>query len=191
MELIQCPQPAGQGSGGATQCGSSRTDWSRRCGLRNISNMAQANVFLESLFLDGTEPAFRVGGGEVGGPAPGGGRHWKREWCWRKCCACRNRRVVGQDWCVRWRNRWLQIAARRMGECVWRAGGCAGEASGFDGRLIVELPGPAPGDVQELGGPAGAAEVRAKQAIVNNRSTGSRRWIIRGIGTRWAGPFRV
>ncbi len=76
--------------------------------LRNINDMAAGERVPGRKFLDELNRRYAVNA--VSCRICTGGR--RRAWCWKKCCACRSGVVVGQDWCVRWRNRWLQIDAR-------------------------------------------------------------------------------
>ncbi|MGH3185462.1 MAG: ISNCY family transposase, partial [Streptosporangiaceae bacterium] len=76
--------------------------------LRNISSMDQANVFLEDLFLDDLNRRYAIKAREEQDlhRTPGAGLVLNEVLC------VQEHRVVGQDWCVRWRNRWLQIGSR-------------------------------------------------------------------------------
>ncbi len=75
--------------------------------LRNISDMVQANAFLESRFLPELNRRYAVRPRDCGdlhrppGPAV----------ILQDILCVQEHRVVGRDWCVRWQNRWLQIGA--------------------------------------------------------------------------------
>jgi hypothetical protein len=76
--------------------------------LRKIRSMAQANDLLESLFLAEMNRRFAVKA-----------RHEQdlhravnRQIILEEVLCVIEPRVVGRDWCVRWNNRWLQIASR-------------------------------------------------------------------------------
>ena len=132
--------------------------------LRNISNMAQANVLLESLFLTELNRRFAL-------------KAAKSEDLHRAMTALeagmvlaevlcvQEQRVVGQDWCVRWRNRWLQIGKEDGG--VRLAGRRVLVKHLADGRLIVEHQGQRLA-VQELA--ARPVPPKTRKPIVNNRS---------------------
>ena len=74
--------------------------------LRNISDMRQANALLEGIVPGRTESA-------ICGKGPGPARictgRLEAGLVLEQVLCVQEERVVGQDWCVRWRNRWLQI----------------------------------------------------------------------------------
>ena len=73
--------------------------------LRRISEMGQANVLLERVMLPELNRRYAVKAqrsGDLHRRAPG-----KIE----EILCVQEDRVVGQDWCVRWKRRWLQVAA--------------------------------------------------------------------------------
>lgn len=131
--------------------------------LRNISDMAQANDFLESKFLDDLNRHYAVKAAKAEdlhrGVEPG------LELGETLCV--QEQRAVGQDWCVRWRNRWLQIGAEHGQLCL--AGKRVLVKQLRDGKLIVESKGQRL-SCKELS--ARPEAPRKRKAIVNNR-----RWI--------------
>ena len=73
--------------------------------LRRISEMGQANVLLERVVLPELNRRYAVKAqrtGDLHRRAPG-----KIE----EILCVQEDRVVGQDWCVRWKSRWLQVEA--------------------------------------------------------------------------------
>jgi len=75
--------------------------------LRNISDMAQANAFLEKSFLPELNRRFSVS------PRLEADLHrvLPPDFAIEEILCVQESRVVGRDWCVRWRNRYLQIPA--------------------------------------------------------------------------------
>jgi len=73
--------------------------------LRNIRDMAQANVLLENLFLDDLNRRYAVSAAK----ATDLHRAVESGVVLEEVLCVQEQRVVGQDWCVRWHNRWLQI----------------------------------------------------------------------------------
>jgi transposase len=75
--------------------------------LRNISDMRQANALLESKFLEDLNRRYAVKARD--------GQDLHRVLdaglALEEILCVQEERAVGQDWCVRWRNRWLQIAS--------------------------------------------------------------------------------
>jgi hypothetical protein len=75
--------------------------------LRNISDMCQANTLLESKFLEDLNQRYAVKARD--------GQDLHRELdaglVLEEILCVQEERVVGQDWCVRWQNRWLQIGS--------------------------------------------------------------------------------
>jgi transposase len=73
--------------------------------LRGISEIGQANVLLERVVLPDLNRRYAVKAqrsGDLHRLAPG-----KIE----EILCVQEDRIVGQDWCVRWKNRWLQVEA--------------------------------------------------------------------------------
>ena len=76
--------------------------------LRNISDMVQANAFMESKFLPELNRRYAVRAREQGDLH----RPLEAQVVLEDVLCVQEQRVVGRDWCVRWQNRWLQIEAR-------------------------------------------------------------------------------
>jgi hypothetical protein len=105
VELIQAKSPQGKG----------RVERKHRVfqdrlvkelRLRGISDREQANALLEQVMLPELNRRFSVqavGEAAVHRQAP------ERP---EEILCVKEERVVGQDWCVRWKNRWLQIEAQ-------------------------------------------------------------------------------
>jgi hypothetical protein len=128
--------------------------------LRNIRDMAQGNALLESLFLDDLNRRFAVKAAkdqDLHRP-PHAGMVLGEVLCVQEA------RRVGADWCVRWRNRWLQIGPEH--ESLRLAGKLVLVKQLSDERLVVESQGQRL-VVSELAGKP--VPPKAKKAIVNNR----------------------
>ena len=79
--------------------------------LRNINSIGQANALLEAKFLGELNGRYAVKaarGQDLHRPVDAGV-------VMEEVLCVAEERVVGLDWCVRWRNRWLQIDARHAG----------------------------------------------------------------------------
>lgn len=79
--------------------------------LRGISSMGQGNAFLESKFLDELNDRYAVKasrGQDLHRPVDA-------KLVLEEVLCVAEGRVVGNDWCVRWNNRWLQIDAGHAG----------------------------------------------------------------------------
>lgn len=128
--------------------------------LRGIHSMQQANVFLEGMFLDDLNRRYAIKARleQDLHRAPPAGVLLEEVLC------VQERRVVGQDWCVRWRNRWLQIDAKHAALNLPRRGVLVKHLA--NGQLIMEHKGERLA-FQEL--TAKPAAARKKKAIVNNR----------------------
>lgn len=128
--------------------------------LRKIDDKVQANAFLESRFLEDLNRRYAVK------PAREADLHRPvtSEMKLAEVLCHQEPRVVGQDWCVRWKNRWLQIGVEH--ESLRLAGKGVVVKQLADGRLLVEHQGQ-PLLVKELS--ARPEPVRPKKAVVNNR----------------------
>jgi transposase len=75
--------------------------------LRNIADMVQANALLEQYFLADLNRRYAVT------PRRETDLHRRLppDMNWEEVLCVQEPRVVGQDWCVRWRSQWLQIPA--------------------------------------------------------------------------------
>ncbi len=127
--------------------------------LRNISGIAGANALLDGMFLAdlnrryAIEPAVEEDLHRAVGPV-----------ALDEVLCVREERVVGHDWCVRWRNRWLQIEAEH-GSLKLPGRRVLIRQLG-DGRLLVEHQGQRL-SFTELG--AKPAAPKRKGQAVNNR----------------------
>ena len=128
--------------------------------LRNICDMAQANMLLEGLFLEDLNRRYAVK------PAKGQDLHRAvpAGVTLEEVLCVQEQRVVGEDWCVRWRGRWLQIAGEHALLRLPRRRVRVRQLA--DGRLRVDYQGQRL-TVRELGAKPAAPKV--KKAIVNNR----------------------
>jgi hypothetical protein len=128
--------------------------------LRNIRSLEQANVFLEAVFLDDLNRRYAVRARleqDLHRSMPAGV-------LLEEVLCVQEKRVVGQDWCVRWRNRWLQIDARHAGLNLPRRGVLVKHLA--DGQLIVEHKGERLAFAELAAKPLAA---KKKKVIVNNR----------------------
>ena len=129
--------------------------------LRGISDMGQANVLLAKILLPAFNKRYAIE------PARDADLHRKALEKMAEILCVQEQRVVGNDWCVRWQNRWLQIESGKD------AAGLAGRKVKVkqlgSGKLVVEH-GDQPLAYRELpsrpGKPVGA---KIRVAQVNNR----------------------
>jgi hypothetical protein len=136
--------------------------------LRNISDMEQANGLLESCFLKELNSRYAVEAKREQDLHRPAAQVLNEGQILEEVLCVQEDRVVGQDWCVRWRNRWLQIDAAHAGLAL--AGKRVVVKQRGDGRLAVEATGQHKGQRlswREL--PARPAPPRRRPAIVNNR----------------------
>jgi hypothetical protein len=127
--------------------------------LRNISDMAQANAFLESAFLEELNGRFAVKAKkdqDLHRLVPAGT-------ILEEVLCVQEKRVVGNDWCIRWQNRWLQIDATHAG--LKLPGRKVLIKHLADGKLIVEHQANRL-SVREL--PSRPQPARTKKPVVNN-----------------------
>ena len=150
--------------------------------LRGIGDMAAANAFLEAKFLDELNRRYAVKplrGQDLHRPVAGAlaaGVSLGEVLC------VREERAVGNDWCVRWRNRWLQIDARHAD--LGLAGRKVLLRQLSDGKLLVEHKGRRLTFTELNRRPEPRAKV--SQPVVNNR-----RWKPAGDHpwkASWKGP---
>jgi hypothetical protein len=133
--------------------------------LRGINDMAQANAFLDGSFLEelnrkyAVKPAREQDLHRTVAAATTSGASLEDILC------VQERRIVGNDWCVRWRNRFLQIDGRHA--ALNLAGRAVLIKHRADGRLIVEHKG-GQLTVRELTARP-AAPGRPKPPAVSNR----------------------
>ena len=103
--------------------------------LRNIRSMEQANALLEGVFLEDLNGRLAVKAQkdqDLHRPVPAG-------LALAEVLCVQEKRVVGNDWCVRWHNRWLQIDASHAG--LRLPGRKVLVKHLADGKLIVEHEG--------------------------------------------------
>jgi hypothetical protein len=128
--------------------------------LRGINDMAQANALLEGSFLADLDRRYAIEPAaeqDLHRPLPAGV-------VLEEVLCVRAERVVGQDWCVRWANRWLQVGAAHAALDLPRRRVLVRELA--DGRLLLEHRGRRLGFAELSARPAPA---KPKKLIVNNR----------------------
>jgi hypothetical protein len=144
--------------------------------LRNLRSMEQANAFLEGVFLEDLNRRYAVKAQkdqDLHRPVPAGV-------VLHEVLCVQEQRVVGNDWCLRWQNRWLQIETSHA--ALDLPGRKVRVKHLLDGQLRIEHAGK-PLVCREL--QARPQPAKAKKAIVNNR-----RWKP-GTDHPWkAGPAR-
>jgi hypothetical protein len=128
--------------------------------LRGINSMEAGNAFLEAKFLGELNDRYAVKAtrGQDLHRAPGAGVVLQEILC------VAEQRVVGNDWCVRWNNRWLQIEAKHAGFNL--PGRKVTVKQRADGVLVV-LRAQERLTFTELNAKPAAAKVRTP--VVNNR----------------------
>jgi transposase len=129
--------------------------------LRGINSIGQGNTYLESKFLDEFNGRYAVKATRDQDVH----RAVEVDVVLEEVLCVHEQRVVGNDWCVRWRNRWLQIAAEHAS--LRLAGRRVLVKQLADGRLLVQHDGRTL-TVQELRARP-APTKRKKPVIVNNR----------------------
>lgn len=103
--------------------------------VRKISDMRQANALLEQTFLKDMNRRFAVKArreSDLHRPIPAAV-------VLEEVLCVQEQRVVGRDWCVRWRNQWLQIAAEH--ESLNLPGRRVLVRQQADGTLLLEQAG--------------------------------------------------
>ena len=103
--------------------------------LRNIRDLAQANGLLEGMFLEDLNRRYAIAAGKAGDMH----RAVEAGTVLEEVLCVQEHRVVGQDWCVRWQNRWLQIRKEHANLRLPNKRVLVKQAA--DGRLIVEYQG--------------------------------------------------
>ena len=128
--------------------------------LRNISDMTQANALLEAMFLEDLNRRYAI--------KPTADQDLHRvlppDVVLEAVLCVQEERVVGQDWCVRWNNRWLQIGSEHGALNLPRRRVRVKQLG--DGRLLLEYQGQRLNFTELSARPAPA---KPKKAIVNNR----------------------
>ena len=114
--------------------------------LRNISDMDQGNALLEKLFLSDLNRRYAIE------PRHSADLHRQVDpgVLLEEVLCVQEERVVGKDWCVRWRNQWLQIEASKA-------------AAGLAGKRVL---------VKQLAG--GALRVTHRGERISHRLLASR-----------------
>jgi hypothetical protein len=128
--------------------------------LRNIRDMQQANALLDGQFLDDLNRRYAMKAQDPKDLHRTLEAGVKLE----EILCVQEQRVVGQDWCVRWKNRWLQIGPEHQSLHLPRRKVLIKHLA--DGRLLLEHKSRAL-SFQELG--AKPAAVKTKRPIINNR----------------------
>jgi transposase len=126
---------------------------------RNIRDMDQANAVLES-YLPWFNRKFALAAAsneDLHRPVPA-------EVVLEEVLCEQDGRVVSQDWCVRWKNRWLQIEVGHASLMLPRRRVLVKELA--DGRLLVEHQGQ---KLRTREIPSRPVPAKAKRPIVNNR----------------------
>jgi len=128
--------------------------------LRSINDMGRANAFLEGKFLEELNRRYAVTARreqDLHRALPAGTVP-------EEVLCVQEQRVVGQDWCVRWQNRWLQIESRHAALNLPRRKVLVKQRAG--GQLLVEYKGERLTCCELAARPVPAKE---KKVIVNNR----------------------
>jgi hypothetical protein len=128
--------------------------------LRGIRDMARANALLEEVFLADLNRRYSVK------PADDQDLHRALDPQMKlaEVLCVQEERVVGQDWCVRWNNRWLQIGPEHAALRLPRRRVLVRELS--DGSLLLGHHGQ-PLSVTEV--PARPTPPKPRKTILNNR----------------------
>ncbi|MGB7158869.1 MAG: ISNCY family transposase, partial [Tepidisphaeraceae bacterium] len=124
--------------------------------LRKIRDMAAANALLEEKFLKELNDRYAIE------PRRGTDAHRLAERNLDEVLCVREERSVGNDWCVRWRNGWLQIAATHAPLSLAQRKVQVREKR--DGVLLLSYQG------RPLTWTRVAMRPRARAVIVNNKS---------------------
>jgi transposase len=129
--------------------------------LRKINDIASANIFLEGKFLEEINGRYAVT------PRQDEDLHRpvERGTALEEVLCVQEQRVVGQDWCVRWQNRWLQIDAGHAALALPRRRVLVKHLA--NGQLILEYKRDRLTCCELKAKPAAAKQ---KKSIVNNRA---------------------
>ena len=130
----------------------------REMRLRNINTIGAANALLDEVFLPEINRRFSFDAKDQTDLH----RVVERGCVLEEVLCVTERRVVGKDLCVRWRNRWLQIDTRRAG----LAGKKVTVKQLADGRLVVDHQGERLAFTELKSGPL---KVKRSKTILNNR----------------------
>lgn len=130
--------------------------------LRKIDSIQQANALLESVFLAELNRRFAVDAKKAQDLHRAVDATMRLD----EVLCVQEQRVVSQDWCARWKNRWLQIEKRHESLHLPGKGVLVKQLA--TGRLIVEHKGEVLA-CHELGHRPAPASRRKKKAVINNR----------------------
>jgi hypothetical protein len=129
--------------------------------LRGIWDLEQANILLEKTLLPEFNRRFSIK------PVRDADLHQKAPAAIEQILCVQEQRVVGNDWCVRWNNRWLQI------EAGTQSAGLAGKKVKVkqlgSGKLLVEHGGKSLAFTELVSKPKKPIEVKARVPQVNNK----------------------
>ena len=128
--------------------------------LRNIRSMEQANSYLEAKFVNELNGRYAIAARREQDLH----RTMTTDVVLDEVLCVQEPRVVGNDWCVRWRNRWLQVAAEHAS--LRLPGRRVLIKQLAEGRLLVQHQGRTL-SAAEL--PEKPPRVKQKKPIVNNR----------------------
>jgi hypothetical protein len=132
--------------------------------LRNISSIEQGNALLEKMFLEDLNRRYAVDPKKQQDLHRAVDRATRLE----EVLCVQEQRVVGQDWCVRWKNRWLQI--QKCHEELHLAGKRVLVKQLGSGVLIVERKDQPLSCVELKQRPTPMpAKTQKKRPVVNNR----------------------
>jgi len=128
--------------------------------LRNISDLDQGNALLEKLFLADLNKRYAIE------PRHAADLHRAMDPAiiLEEVLCVQEERVVGQDWCVRWKNQWLQIASGKSTAGLSGKRVLVKQLAG--GELVLAHQGVRIGYRPLASRPVAA---RAKPLVVNNR----------------------
>ncbi len=129
--------------------------------LRKINDLHQANALLESRFLDDLDRRYAVQAADDQDLH----RPLERGLVLEETLCVQEQRVVGEDWCVRWRNRYLQIGREHQNLRLPRRRITIKQLAG--GQLLLEYAGQCLSFVECSSKPQ---KPKARKAIFNNRS---------------------
>jgi len=132
--------------------------------LRKISSIEQANALLESLFLEDLNQRYAID------PKKQQDLHREVEAGTKldEVLCVQEQRVVGQDWCVRWKNRWLQIEKKHEGLRLANKRVLVKQTG--KGELIVEYRQERLSCCELCRRPEPAKNKKKKTPVINNRN---------------------
>jgi transposase len=134
--------------------------------LRNIRSIERGNALLEATFLEDLNRRYAVAAKKQQDLHRAVDASTKLA----EVLCVQDQRVVGQDWCVRWKNRWLQIDERHEGLRLAGKRVLVKQSPAADGKsavVVVEYKGQAL-TCRELSRRP-APPVREKKPVINNR----------------------